>query len=201
MGGDPSDRQARLAAALRQNLHRRKRQARGQEAAPDEGVGAGEAEGGCPDARAGEGANGDGERAKVTPADPAATAREAEALLDAHADAAGHSVRAEPYAYEIRLGSEVAGRLTARLVNGWMMVALLAVRDGARGKGLGRALMAQIEAKAREAGAEGVAVDTYAFQAPGFYARLGYEEAMRLPGVDPALTRIFFVKRLSDRAP
>ena len=43
-----------------------------------------------------------------------------------------------------------------------------------RGTGLGRALMAALEAEAMRRGATRAALDTYSWQAIGFYERLGY---------------------------
>lgn len=45
------------------------------------------------------------------------------------------------------------------------------------------------------ASAAGVHVDTFAYQAPGFYERLGYQEVTRLSGPEQAEDRVYFVKR------
>lgn len=57
----------------------------------------------------------------------------------------------------------------------WMFVELLVVPERLRGQGVGTALMRRMEAVAAERGCAGVWLDTFGFQAPGFYARLGYE--------------------------
>lgn len=45
-----------------------------------------------------------------------------------------------------------------------------------RGAGIGRALMAELEREARHRGSTRAALDTYSWQAVGFYQRLGYRE-------------------------
>ena len=45
-----------------------------------------------------------------------------------------------------------------------------------RGTGMGRALMAALEAEAMQRGATRAALDTYSWQAVGFYLKLGYRE-------------------------
>ena len=45
-----------------------------------------------------------------------------------------------------------------------------------RGRGLGRGLMAAVEREARQRGCTRAALDTYSWQAVGFYLRLGYRE-------------------------
>ncbi len=126
--------------------------------------------------------------------DPTAgRARLAEVLQQASTDA-GH-----PWApVEINLvarqnGTEV-GWFGGQIVYGWLWIMLLAVDPAARGGGIGRALMDKAEDMARTQGALGVNVDTFGFQAPHFYAALGFEEISRLPGRVAAEDRIFFIK-------
>ena len=45
-----------------------------------------------------------------------------------------------------------------------------------RGEGVGRDLMAKVEAEAARRGCKRAALDTYSWQAVGFYLRLGYRE-------------------------
>lgn len=65
-----------------------------------------------------------------------------------------------------------------------------------RGAGLGRALMAAVEAEALRRGCARAALDTYSWQARGFYERLGYTEFARL-GYPNGTTRHWFAKDLS----
>ncbi|MCG8442204.1 MAG: GNAT family N-acetyltransferase [Caulobacterales bacterium] len=91
---------------------------------------------------------------------------------------------------------EVRGGLTAEIAWRWMYVRLLSVSEALRGRGLGRDLMLAAEDVARERACVGVWVDTFTFQSPGFYERLGYAPFGQLDDYPPGETRIFFCKRL-----
>jgi GNAT superfamily N-acetyltransferase len=58
----------------------------------------------------------------------------------------------------------------------WMFVQYLAVPDPCRGSNLGTRLMQTMEGIARQRGCVGIWLDTYSFQARGFYEKLGYYE-------------------------
>lgn len=78
----------------------------------------------------------------------------------------------------------------------WMFVDWLWVAEEHRGKDYGTQLMAQLEAVARERGCVGVFLDTFTFQAPAFYTKLGYKEFGRVPNFPPGFERIYFTKTL-----
>jgi N-acetylglutamate synthase-like GNAT family acetyltransferase len=77
----------------------------------------------------------------------------------------------------------------------WLFVDALWVSDAWRGHGIGRALLAQAEARAVAAGCHSAWLDT--FQARGFYLALGYQEFGALNDYPPGQTRYFFCKRLA----
>ena len=56
----------------------------------------------------------------------------------------------------------------------WFFVVGLVVPQALRGQGLGRELMQRAEAFAREQGMIGLWLDTFDFQARGFYEKLGF---------------------------
>ena len=93
-------------------------------------------------------------------------------------------------------GTPVGG-LTARIGYSRMFVELLYVPDTLRGQGLGEQLMRQAEALARESGCTGIWLDTFSFQAPGFYKKLGYDEFGILTDYPPGFTRHYLHKTLS----
>lgn len=90
----------------------------------------------------------------------------------------------------------IRGGLVAETVWSWMYVRLLAVHETLRRESLGRRLLERAEEIARVRGCVGVWLDTYSFQAPGFYLKLGYEEWGRLDDYPPGHCRIFLRKRL-----
>lgn len=72
----------------------------------------------------------------------------------------------------------------------------LFVDEAARGQGLGAALLARAEEEARRQGARRVILNTFSFQAPGFYDRQGYRCFGK---VEPCLGeygQYFYVKEL-----
>lgn len=70
----------------------------------------------------------------------------------------------------------VVGGLWAEYGYDWMFIKYLVVPESERGKGTGSTMMKQAEDRARELGLFGIWVDTFSFQAPGFYEKLGFEK-------------------------
>lgn len=82
----------------------------------------------------------------------------------------------------------------------WLFTQLLAVPSGHRGRGLGRALMAMAENEARARGCTGSWLDTFEFQARGFYERIGYTCFAELPNYPQGHARYFMRKSLDGSA-
>lgn len=96
--------------------------------------------------------------------------------------------------------SEVAGGLWALSLWGSFYIGLVVTPEGARGQGLGTELMRQAEAEALARGCIQMWLDTYAFQARGFYERLGFKVFGQLDGPAPVFPRYFMQKMLGLRA-
>jgi ribosomal protein S18 acetylase RimI-like enzyme len=96
-------------------------------------------------------------------------------------------------------GALIAG-LAASTAYGWLLIKLLWVAEGQRGRGLGRQLMAEAEAEGTRRDCHGAWLDTSMPEAAGFYERLGYETFGRLENregdVVQAHRRWFMRKRL-----
>jgi GNAT superfamily N-acetyltransferase len=88
------------------------------------------------------------------------------------------------------------GGLWGRTAYGWLFVRLLFVPEALRGKGVGTDLMSLAEREARSRGCHGVWLDTFEFQARGFYERLGYTCFAQLPDYPPGFSRFFMKKAL-----
>ena len=63
-----------------------------------------------------------------------------------------------------------------------------------------RVVSAAAEEVARARGCVGVWLDTFGFQAPGFYLRQGYTKLGELPDYPAPHVRQFFAKRLDEDA-
>ena len=90
----------------------------------------------------------------------------------------------------------ILGGLWAECYYDWCFVRLLAVPEQARGNGLGTQLMARAEAFARQRGDAGIWLDTFSFQARGFYEKLGFTCFGELEGHPRGGRRFFMQKRL-----
>ncbi|WP_241666849.1 GNAT family N-acetyltransferase [Muricoccus nepalensis] len=97
-------------------------------------------------------------------------------------------------------GGAVLGGLVGRSYAGWLYVELFHLPEAQRGAGNGRAILRAAEEEARARGCLGVRLETYSFQAPGFYAGLGYSVVGRLRDCPPGHTRFSLARRL-DGAP
>ncbi len=93
----------------------------------------------------------------------------------------------------------VIGGLWGRTVYDWLFVEFLFVPEHLRGRGLGTTLLrtAEEEAVAREC--IGACLDTFDFNAPGFYRKLGYEEFAALDSPRRGFKRHFLAKRLATK--
>lgn len=91
---------------------------------------------------------------------------------------------------------QTIGGVWTRIHFNWMFVSLLFVPEHLRGAGIGRELMARVETRARDHGCIGIHLDTFSFQAPDFYRKLGFEEFGVIENYPDAASRHFLLKRL-----
>jgi len=95
----------------------------------------------------------------------------------------------------------VVGGLTGRTFLSWFLVDLFWLPESLRGGGLGTRIMAQAEAEAVRRGCIGAHLNTFSFQAPSFYRRLGYEVFGALDDYPPGHKRVFMCKRFGTTVP
>lgn len=95
----------------------------------------------------------------------------------------------------------VIGGLWGRTAYDWLFVELLVVPEALRGQGIGTDLMQRAEAEAVARGCHGAWLDTFEFQARGFYERLGYTCFGELGDFPIGSSRYFMKKALAAAQP
>ena len=101
-----------------------------------------------------------------------------------------------PVAVWLRQHGHVLGGAYGDTHYGWLYLRSLWVHEQVRGEGWGSRLIELFEAEGIARGCRGAWVDTYGFQAPVFYERVGYQEFGRLKEFPPGSTRHFLWKSL-----
>ncbi|MBT9313493.1 GNAT family N-acetyltransferase [Leptothoe kymatousa] len=79
---------------------------------------------------------------------------------------------------------------------GRLHIGNLWVTENYRHQGAGSQLMAVVEALARQRHCRGIDVDTFSFQSPGFYEKLGFTKMGEIPDFQNDHHRMFYSKRL-----
>lgn len=118
-------------------------------------------------------------------------------LLEHNASRVGPTIL-EPLAIVLRRSESdaIMGGLWGESDYDWLFIELLIVLDGFRNRGLGSALMKKAEEIAFRRGCVGVRIDTFTFQAPGFYEKLGYQRFGKIANHPKGYERIFYFKAL-----
>lgn len=95
--------------------------------------------------------------------------------------------------------SQTVGGLTGRTGGGWLFIEYFWIPETMRRSGMGTALIRHAEEEAVARGCIGAWLDTFSFQAPGFYERQGYSVFGVLEEF-PAGERRHFMRKRLDRA-
>ena len=92
---------------------------------------------------------------------------------------------------------EVVGGLWGHTGYEWLFTQLLVVPASLRGRGVGTEIMQLAEHEAKSRGCHDAWLDTFEFQARGFYERMGYECFGELPSYPKGFSRFFMQKALT----
>ena len=106
------------------------------------------------------------------------------------------AVDRRPVILTLTSDDEWIGGLVAETFMGWLSVDALWGADHHRGRGHATALLDEAEQEARRRGATDCVLDTFSFQAPGFYLKRGYREFGRLDGFPAGHQRHYLTKSL-----
>lgn len=115
------------------------------------------------------------------------------------------ALRGTPGEHEVPLhvwaldsAGDLAGGLVGHTWTTWLHVTYLWVDAVHRGTGLGSRLLAEAERiAAADRACTASRLETWDFQAPGFYRKQGYEVVGVVPDYPPGLTEFLLAKRLS----
>ncbi|MDO4292245.1 MAG: GNAT family N-acetyltransferase [Eubacteriales bacterium] len=107
----------------------------------------------------------------------------------------------EPFVKFVRCARDREGRLIGGVLACSILWNILAVQSvwvsrRHRGKGIGSALLLAVEKEAAAAGCRLAQLDTFDFQAKGFYEKLGYRVFGELPDAPEGHTHYYMAKRL-----
>ena len=120
-------------------------------------------------------------------------------LICEFAEARGQPFGWEEFTFEALDNGERVGVIMGCRLYDWLYVDYIVVTKASRGEGVGSLLLDRAETLAREQALEGVALDTFRYQAPAYYATRGYAERMVIPGKTRKRDRIYFQKRLEEK--
>jgi GNAT superfamily N-acetyltransferase len=119
-------------------------------------------------------------------------------VLNRFAVACGQPFVWDQFAFKALDNGERIGAIIGYRLYDWLYVEYIVVTEASRGEGIGSRLLERAETLARELALEGVALDTFRYQAPAYYAKRGYAERMVIPGKTRERDRIYFQKRLVE---
>ena len=91
---------------------------------------------------------------------------------------------------------QVQGGVLGRTSLGLLFIDLVFLPEALRRGGIGRRMIALAEEEGRRRGCVAAVLYTISFQAPEFYAKLGYREFGRIPCLPPGTSRVFMTKPL-----
>jgi len=93
--------------------------------------------------------------------------------------------------------ARLMGGVLAATAWNWLSIDALWIDESLRGRGYGQALLVETEALARKRGCTHARLDTFDFQARGFYERFGYTVYAQLDGFPAGHTQFHLRKTLS----
>ncbi|MBK7054719.1 MAG: GNAT family N-acetyltransferase [Leptospiraceae bacterium] len=101
-----------------------------------------------------------------------------------------------PFGIIAREGEEIIGGVLGEMYYRGLHIDLVWVSEPLRKTGLGTALIRKAEELARESSCTLIYLDTFSFQAPEFYEKLGFEVFGKIENFPENYTRYFLLKRI-----
>ncbi|MDO5415603.1 MAG: GNAT family N-acetyltransferase [Lachnospiraceae bacterium] len=100
------------------------------------------------------------------------------------------------YNFHIEENGKIIAGIVAGSLADTLEVEFLYVDESCRGRGLGSRLLTHVERIAGEKGLKRILLNTYSFQAPEFYKKMGYTEQLCIKPAFDEYTQSYFMKEL-----
>ncbi|MCR5617149.1 MAG: GNAT family N-acetyltransferase [Clostridiales bacterium] len=114
--------------------------------------------------------------------------------FEAYAEKNGISCNYRDFCFIAKDGALTAGLVIGHSYYGSVYISDLIVTEEYRKRGIGTMLMKRVEDEFRGKGMEYISLTTFAFQAPEFYKKLGYEVEFIRESKNPKLNKYFLIK-------
>lgn len=105
------------------------------------------------------------------------------------------------YSYHVEDNGAVVAGIVAASTFDTVEVEYLGVEAAYRGQGLGARLLRHVEALARADGMRRILLNTYSFQAPGFYDKMGYRTLFTVSPCFAEYAQYYYEKVLDGGVP
>ena len=92
--------------------------------------------------------------------------------------------------------NEIIGGLYGRSIWGTLEIKTFVVKPENRKEGIGSKLMKEAEAEAKRRNCRFISLDTFSFQAPGFYEKLGFEKIGTETDFPKGFEKYYYRKRI-----
>lgn len=100
------------------------------------------------------------------------------------------------YSYCIEESGHVVAGIVASAVFDTVEIEFLCVAEQYRGRGYGELLLKRVESEAAAAHMKRILLNTYSFQAPAFYEKMGYRQLFQIVPVFKDVSQHYFMKEL-----
>ena len=94
--------------------------------------------------------------------------------------------------------NNIAAGITGWLWGACLEIDFLWVHEDLRGRGIGERLVRSLEGEAKARGCRQIVLETFSFQAPDFYQRLGYNTFGVIDGYAHGHQKVFMQKQLGS---
>lgn len=100
------------------------------------------------------------------------------------------------YSFLVYDNEKLIGGAIGYVLYNWYFLDLLWIEESYRGKNIGTSLIKRIEEYAKKESLTGIRMETWNFQAKGFYEKMGYKIYATIEDCPPGTINYFFRKKI-----